>query len=147
MWQELQNHIIERIRNRGLYIFDHKDGDPNAYLVPRNVENFIYQGDFLKNFFEKIMVKLATIYDLDNTIIDEIEDQKVKAVAVIYEDLRHHRLTLTNGHGLAVEDTFYIGQLNQLLDVLDIINLKALCNMVIDRHVAPSLEEAGEMLW
>ena len=91
MWQDLQNHIIERIHSKGFYIFDHKDGDPNAYLVPHNVEHFIYQGDFLKNLFEKIMVKLAIIYDLDNTVTQEIEDEKVKAVATLYDGLREHR--------------------------------------------------------
>ena len=45
------------------------------------------------------------------------------------------------------EDTFYMGQLNQLLDILGSVNLKALCNMVLDNHVNPYLEEAGEMLW
>lgn len=145
MWQDLQNHIIERIRSKGLYIFDHKDGDPNAYLVPHNVEHFIYQGDFLKNLFEKIMVKLAIIYDLDNTVTQEIEDEKVKAVATLYDGLREHR---TASHSANVnEDTFYMGQLNQLLDILGSVNLKALCNMVLDNHVNPYLEEAGEMLW
>ena len=145
MWQDLQNHIIERIRSKGLYIFDHKDGDPNAYLVPHNVEHFIYQGDFLKNLFEKIMVKLAIIYDLDNTVTQEIEDEKVKAVATLYDGLREHR---TASHSANVnEDTFYMGQLNQLLDILGSVNLKALCNIVLDNHVNPYLEEAGEMLW
>lgn len=145
MWQDLQNHIIERIRSKGLYIFDHKDGDPNAYLVPHNVEHFIYQGDFLKNLFEKIMVKLAIIYDLDNTVTQEIEDEKVKAVATLYDGLREHR---TASHSANVdEDTFYMGQLNQLLDILGSVNLKALCNMVLDNHVNPYLEEAEEMLW
>ena len=145
MWQDLHNHIIERIRSKGLYIFDHKDGDPNAYLVPHNVEHFIYQGDFLKNLFEKIMVKLAIIYDLDNTVTQEIEDEKVKAVATLYDGLREHR---TASHSANVdEDTFYMGQLNQLLDILGSVNLKALCNMVLDNHVNPYLEEAGEMLW
>ena len=145
MWQDLQNHIIERIHSKGFYIFDHKDGDPNAYLVPHNVEHFIYQGDFLKNLFEKIMVKLAIIYDLDNTVTQEIEDEKVKAVATLYDGLREHR---TASHSANVdEDTFYMGQLNQLLDILGSDNLKALCNMVLDNHVNPYLEEAGEMLW
>lgn len=145
MWQDLQNHIIERVHSRGFYIFDHKDGDPNAYLVPHNVEHFIYQGDFLKNLFEKIMVKLAIIYDLDNTVTQEIEDEKVKAVATLYDGLREHR---TASHSANVdEDTFYMGQLNQLLDILGSVNLKALCNMVLDNHVNPYLEEAGEMLW
>ncbi|QCR85219.1 hypothetical protein FEF33_04410 [Moraxella osloensis] len=145
MWQDLQNHIIERIHSKGFYIFDHKDGDPNAYLVPHNVEHFIYQGDFLKNLFEKIMVKLAIIYDLDNTVTQEIEDEKVKAVATLYDGLREHR---TASHSANVdEDTFYMGQLNQLLDILGSVNLKALCNMVLDNHVNPYLEEAGEMLW
>lgn len=145
MWQDLQNHIIERIHSKGFYIFDHKDGDPNAYLVPHNVEHFIYQGDFLKNLFEKIMVKLAIIYDLDNTVTQEIEDEKVKAVATLYDGLREHR---TASHSANVdEDTFYTGQLNQLLDILGSVNLKALCNMVLDNHVNPYLEEAGEMLW
>ena len=104
MWQDLQNHIIERIHSKGFYIFDHKDGDPNAYLVPHNVEHFIYQGDFLKNLFEKIMVKLAIIYDLDNTVTQEIEDEKVKAVATLYDGLREHR---TASHSANVdEDTF-----------------------------------------
>ncbi len=145
MWQDLQNHIIERIHSKGFYIFDHKDGEPNAYLVPHNVEHFIYQGDFLKNLFEKIMVKLAIIYDLDNTVTQEIEDEKVKAVATLYDGLREHR---TASHSANVdEDTFYMGQLNQLLDILGSVNLKALCNMVLDNHVNPYLEEAGEMLW
>ena len=145
MWQDLQNHIIERIHSKGFYIFDHKDGDPNAYLVPHNVEHFIYQGDFLKNLFEKIIVKLAIIYDLDNTVTQEIEDEKVKAVATLYDGLREHR---TASHSANVdEDTFYMGQLNQLLDILGSVNLKALCNMVLDNHVNPYLEEAGEMLW
>ena len=145
MWQDLQNHIIERIHSKGFYIFDHKDGDPTAYLVPHNVEHFIYQGDFLKNLFEKIMVKLAIIYDLDNTVTQEIEDEKVKAVATLYDGLREHR---TASHSANVdEDTFYMGQLNQLLDILGSVNLKALCNMVLDNHVNPYLEEAGEMLW
>ena len=145
MWQDLQNHIIERIHSKGFYIFDHKDGDPNAYLVPHNVEHFIYQGDFLKNLFEKIMVKLAIIYDLDNTVTQEIEDEKVKAVATLYDGLREHR---TASHSANVdEDTFYVGQINQLLDILGSVNLKALCNMVLDNHVNPYLEEAGEMLW
>lgn len=145
MWQDLQNHIIERVHSKGFYIFDHKDGDPNAYLVPHNVEHFIYQGDFLKNLFEKIMVKLAIIYDLDNTVTQEIEDEKVKAVATLYDGLREHR---TASHSANVdEDTFYMGQLNQLLDILGSVNLKALCNMVLDNHVNPYLEEAGEMLW
>lgn len=145
MWQDLQNHIIERIHSKGFYIFDHKDGDPNAYLVPHNVEHFIYQGDFLKNLFEKIMVKLAIIYDLDNTVTQEIEDEKVKAVATLYDGLREHR---TASHSANVnEDTFYMGQLNQLLDILGSVNLKALCNIVLDNHVNPYLEEAGEMLW
>ena len=145
MWQDLQNHIIERIHSKGFYIFDHKDGDPNAYLVPHNVEHFIYQGDFLKNLFKKIMVKLAIIYDLDNTVTQEIEDEKVKAVATLYDGLREHR---TASHSANVdEDTFYMGQLNQLLDILGSVNLKALCNMVLDNHVNPYLEEAGEMLW
>ena len=145
MWQDLQNHIIQRIHSKGFYIFDHKDGDPNAYLVPHNVEHFIYQGDFLKNLFEKIMVKLAIIYDLDNTVTQEIEDEKVKAVATLYDGLREHR---TASHSANVdEDTFYMGQLNQLLDILGSVNLKALCNMVLDNHVNPYLEEAGEMLW
>ena len=145
MWQDLQNHIIERIHSKGFYIFDHKDGDPNAYLVPHNVDHFIYQGDFLKNLFEKIMVKLAIIYDLDNTVTQEIEDEKVKAVATLYDGLREHR---TASHSANVdEDTFYMGQLNQLLDILGSVNLKALCNMVLDNHVNPYLEEAGEMLW
>lgn len=145
MWQDLQNHIIERIHSKGFYIFDHKDSDPNAYLVPHNVEHFIYQGDFLKNLFEKIMVKLAIIYDLDNTVTQEIEDEKVKAVATLYDGLREHR---TASHSANVdEDTFYMGQLNQLLDILGSVNLKALCNMVLDNHVNPYLEEAGEMLW
>ena len=145
MWQDLQNHIIERIHSKGFYIFDHKDGDPNAYLVPHNVEHFIYQGDFLKNLFEKIMVKLAIIYDLDNTVTQEMEDEKVKAVATLYDGLREHR---TASHSANVdEDTFYMGQLNQLLDILGSVNLKALCNMVLDNHVNPYLEEAGEMLW
>ena len=145
MWQYLQNHIIERIHSKGFYIFDHKDGDPNAYLVPHNVEHFIYQGDFLKNLFEKIMVKLAIIYDLDNTVTQEIEDEKVKAVATLYDGLREHR---TASHSANVnEDTFYMGQLNQLLDILGSVNLKALCNIVLDNHVNPYLEEAGEMLW
>ena len=145
MWQDLQNHIIERVHSKGFYIFDHKDGDPNAYLVPHNVEHFIYQGDFLKNLFEKIMVKLAIIYDLDNTVTQEIEDEKVKAVATLYDGLREHR---TASHSANVnEDTFYMGQLNQLLDILGSVNLKALCNIVLDNHVNPYLEEAGEMLW
>ena len=145
MWQDLQNHIIERIHSKGFYIFDHKDGEPNAYLVPHNVEHFIYQGDFLKNLFEKIMVKLAIIYDLDNTVTQEIEDEKVKAVATLYDGLREHR---TASHSANVdEDTFYMGQLNQLLDILGSVNLKALCNIVLDNHVNPYLEEAGEMLW
>lgn len=145
MWQDLQNHIIERIHSKGFYIFDHKDGDPNAYLVPHNVEHFIYQGDFLKNLFEKIMVKLAIIYDLDNTVTQEIEDEKVKGVATLYDGLREHR---TASHSANVnEDTFYMGQLNQLLDILGSVNLKALCNIVLDNHVNPYLEVAGEMLW
>lgn len=62
---------------------------------------------FLKIFLKKVMVKLAIIYDLDNTVTQEIEDEKVSG-------LLPYMMVYVNTVLPAIlqnvdEDTFYMG--------------------------------------
>lgn len=144
-WQYLQGYIVDRITKKGLYIFDAKDDDDEAHLVPYNVDYYLKVNSLIPKIFQKVMVKFAIMYDLDNTDIKDITDEKLLSLANIYNDFKHYRNL--NNLSIIEQENYAIKQFVLLLNAIELVNIKAVCGLVIDHHVLPYLEDAGEMLW